>query len=116
MDLMPTFLKLAGLDLSDVNNPYALDGREFTPVLFAETEQPAREPVFWRKGDQAAARSGYWKLVRIKDQSLALYNLEDDPGESNDLASLNPQLLKEMLRGLESWEKDVDLSFANLAR
>lgn len=116
MDLMPTFLQLAGLDSSDLNNPHPLDGRDIAPVLFDESDYSARKPVFWRKGDQAAARSGNWKLIRIKNQSPALYNLENDPGEFTDLAAQNPELVKELLVGLTSWEKDMDLSFAELTR
>jgi arylsulfatase A-like enzyme len=116
MDLMPTFLNLAGLNSSDLDNPQTLDGRDLSAVLFNGSEQPAREPVYWRKGDQAAARSGYWKLIRIKNQSPALYNLKNDPGESNDLAAENPEIVKELLIGLTAWERDMDFSYAELTR
>lgn len=40
-----------------------------------------------------ASRHGY----RVEQQALALYNIEDDPAESKDVASTHPAIVKEIL-------------------
>lgn len=39
---------------------------------------------------------------------VQLFNLEDDPGERNDLASKHPKRVQQMLSALENWFKEVE--------
>ena len=47
-----------------------------------------------------------WKLLhdRRRGQSW-LYDLDEDPGETNDLASANPELVKSLEAALADWEQ-----------
>jgi arylsulfatase A-like enzyme len=47
----------------------------------------------------------YGKLVL--GARTELYNLNDDPGETHDLALARPQKTRNLLRRLEIWRKDV---------
>ena len=47
----------------------------------------------------------YGKLVL--GARTELYNLNDDPGETHDLALARPQKTRNLLRRLETWRKDV---------
>lgn len=101
-DLYPTMLEMAGVELVP---GLPLDGQSIVPALRGG-ELPGR-PLFvhFPHGNQKAwpgfqpattVRDGDWKLIRFycdtTDQSdrLELYNLADDIGEENNVASLHP--------------------------
>ena len=49
--------------------------------------------MFWRFEKEKAVRKGPWKLL-VRDDETTLYNLDEDLGETNDLARTNPTMLK----------------------
>ena len=49
-------------------------------------------------------RSGDWKLIcNYEDQSLELYNLKEDLGETKNLAESRPEKREELYRKLKLW-------------
>jgi arylsulfatase A-like enzyme len=49
-------------------------------------------------------RDGDWKLIEnYEDGSAALFNLREDPCETNDLAAQQPERAKELLSELAAW-------------
>ena len=54
-------------------------------------------------------RDGPWKLVvgERDAKKPALFQLEDDLGEKNDLATTQSQRVDSMLTDLEAWQADV---------
>lgn len=107
MDLVPTLLDLARVDLPAAGGSNALDGVSLVPLLL-RSEALAPRTLFWiSPPDQAgqtrrAVRQGPWKLVEEE-----LYNLENDPAETRDLASDRPELVRELKAKLRNWERDV---------
>ncbi len=109
-DYLPTILKLTG-----IKHAFAeLDGRDFSPLLRGEAGED--RPIFWHYphyGNQggapsAAVRDGDWKLIEwYEDGSVELFNLADDPGETNDLAGAEPAKLAELKAALAAWREDV---------
>ena len=96
-DVMPTLCEVAG-----TTAPPVADGVSFLPTLFGNTAgQKKHDYLYWEfssYGGQQAIRMGDWKAIR---QNLAkgtikteLYNLKDDPGEANDRAADQPDLVK----------------------
>jgi len=106
MDLMPTYLELAGAEVSGSNKHKTFDGRTVTPILFAGLPMPERA-LFWRSGKEWAVRRGPWKLVSVNKGEMMLFNLDDDIGEQKDLARERPGLVEELLAFYKEWEKDV---------
>jgi len=106
MDLAPTFAALAGLDEAQ---PF--DGIDLSGLLFDKTPIPERT-LFWRfnnayTGTHArAVREGKWKYVLEKDVSY-LFDLDKDPAEETNLASVHPARLQAMDRAFVAWEKEV---------
>jgi arylsulfatase A-like enzyme len=92
-DFLPTFAEVAGAPV-----PPALDGISFVPALTGR-DQPSHEYLFWEhdRKDQAV-RFGNWKGVRPKDGPVELYHLNQDPGESTDLAARHPALVRKVER------------------
>lgn len=62
----------------------------------------------WELCGRAAIRRGPWKADFIpfpkgaSPEAWQLYNLDTDPGETNDLAATHPEKLQELL---DAWEK-----------
>ncbi|MDF1657955.1 MAG: sulfatase-like hydrolase/transferase [Verrucomicrobiales bacterium] len=103
LDLYPTSIEMAGLEAKGLT-----DGVDLIPYLSGEEAGAPHESLFWRVGGRAALRKGDWKIVREgrRDKSKVspweLYNLHEDVGETNDLASTEKEILKDLV---EEWEK-----------
>jgi arylsulfatase A-like enzyme len=86
IDLMPTFLELAGVEVPD-----AVDGRSLWPLLSGEADS-WREAVFAEyHGDefglysQRMVRADRYKFVYNTPDRNELYDLETDPAELHNL-------------------------------
>ena len=98
-DVMPTIAELAG-----VNAPDNIDGISFLPTLLGKADQKQHDYLYWEfheQGGRKALRKNDWKLViyNVKNpekKTTELYNLKDDPGEENNLASQNQEKVKEL--------------------
>ncbi|NBU87081.1 MAG: DUF4976 domain-containing protein, partial [Verrucomicrobia bacterium] len=61
----------------------------------------------WRPG--ASIRDGDWKLIKFYDyEKVELYNLKEDPSESNDLAKQNSKIAKDLEYKLVAWQKRMN--------
>jgi len=107
LDVMPTILSAAGVDLP---GDRVYDGRDMLPVLRGDTESASGGPhkaLFWDDGsDQWAVRAGKWKLISRRG-SLELYDLEADISEKTDLAAEQPQVLKELKDLYAKWRSQM---------
>ena len=94
MDLLPTFLEIAGSPVT-----HAIDGISLWPYINGEDPGTSERVVFWirreggRYGGQAyyAARKGPYKILQNSAyEPYQLFNLEDDPLEQNPLDTSLP--------------------------
>jgi len=92
-DFMPTACELAG-----VEPPGDIDGISYLPELLGRTEtQKKHEYFYWIW----AIRVGKWKLHRRGKNRYALYDLENDIAEKNDLAEKMPETVTRCSRYFE---------------
>jgi len=94
-DWFATAAELAGAELPD-----GLDSISFVPTLLGRTEdQRKHEFLYWefheRGFSQAALYQGRWKGIRERsmDAPLQLYDLENDLGETTDVADKHPDIV-----------------------
>jgi arylsulfatase A-like enzyme len=59
--------------------------------------------LYWRFGLSRAIRKGDWKLMTVDGENWQLYNLRDDIAESRDLASAQPERVKELRAAYDAW-------------
>ena len=111
IDLFPTLAKMTGTSLP----AHPIDGLDISPLLFSRRDAKSPHEALFFYWDQhlQAVRSGPWKLhfahsyvkpgppgnggqpgkmtnPRIE---LALFNLDDDPSETKDLAPTRPEVV-----------------------
>ncbi len=84
-DFLPTACEIAG-----VKPPEDIDGISYLPELLGRTEeQKTHEYFYWIW----AIRVGKWKLHPRGKNRYALYDLENDIGETTDLADKHPDVV-----------------------
>jgi arylsulfatase A-like enzyme len=121
MDLGPTILELAGVDVPD-----SFEAESLMPVLNGE-EVEGREYVFAEHGRDGTlreiefmtmVRSKDWKLVHFLGEDFGqLFNLMDDPGEIRNLWDEPEQQEKkrELLDAMRIWLLECNLKTKNWA-
>jgi arylsulfatase A-like enzyme len=105
-DMMPTFADIAGVD-----GPADIDGRSFLPELLGQAGQDEHDALYWEyhglwNGAQAV-RIGRWKGVRLgghddPNAPIELYDLDADPGETENVAGDNPEIVARVRAVMES--------------
>ena len=119
VDVLPT---LCGLLHLDVPQDRAIDGSDLSPLLKGETNRFQRhQPMFWhlqKSRPMVAMRDGDFSLVANPDYEISqsnmfqerwiprvkkggykdfqLFDLSKDPGQTQNIASDNPALLKKL--------------------
>lgn len=103
IDILPTAVSLAG---GAVPADPVIDGRDITPLLLGKSQVSPREAhYYFNQFELQAVRQGPWKLALVpqietmgrsalpdtKGSSPRLYNLNEDIGETRDLASSHPE-------------------------
>jgi arylsulfatase len=98
-DVLPTIAELVGQPVPKQN-----DGISFLPTLRGQAKtQKAHDYLYWEfcKGGaqkifSQAVRKGKWKAYRQTYKTLEIFNLEEDPYETNDLSRSVPELVSKM--------------------
>lgn len=98
-DFLPTFADLTGADA-----PANTDGISFLPTLLGKEQIKKHEYLYWEfyegHGKQAILK-GNWKAVKlnvrkpIEELVFELYNLENDPAETTNVAADHPEIVEE---------------------
>ncbi len=119
MDLLPTFAKLAG---TKPPQDRIIDGKNIWPLMCGREgiKSPHQVFYYYLVDQLQAVRSGKWKMylpldnwrlhVHKKDtkkSSLKLYDLQVDIGETTDVSSSHPDVVKRLLALAEKARDDL---------
>jgi arylsulfatase A-like enzyme len=114
LDLMPTLI-----DVAQAPRPDLMRGQSLLPVLQGG-EPPQRaivseSPASRSRYDDRSLRVGDDKLVyNLRLDRVELYNLRADPGEQNDLATVEPDRAAAMRDELRAWTVGALETWASL--
>jgi len=117
VDLFPTFLELAGAPTPKQQ----LDGESLVKIFRDAGATLKRDAIYqhfpgylgagkghWRTTPVGTIQVGDWKLLEFfEDPRLELYNLKDDIGERNNLASKQPEKAKELHARMVAWREAI---------
>lgn len=113
VDLLPTFLDVAGVPLPKGYQP---DG-ESALAAFKGSAIERTKPIYWqwRGGDNQdftwptlGVRDGKWKLlVGTENQKSELYDLENDWAETTDLSTRHPDVTQRLSDQLAAWKNEL---------
>jgi arylsulfatase A len=114
-DFYPTILEMTGISVEEKHRQ-ALDGLSLVPLLKDPAATLPREALFFHyphyyttTSPVSAVRARDWKLLMFhEDKHVELYNLADDPQETNDLAAQHPDKATQLRERLEAWLKATD--------
>ena len=120
VDVLPSLCVLAHASLP---TDAALDGRDLSAALLGRSVGPRAQPLFWEYGRNATAfnypagrdrspnlavRDGKWKLLVNDDGAGAeLYNLEQDPAETTNLANSESAVTQRLREAVLAWRRGL---------
>ncbi len=115
IDYYPTILEVSGA-AGDAPHNAGIDGRSLVPLLRDPSASIDRQlywhyPHYHAGGDSpySAVRAGSWRLIEFhEDDSIRLYNLADDLGETTDLAEKQPDVARRLRADLHAWRDEVN--------
>lgn len=112
-DWHPTFAEIAGVELPSDRD---YDGESILNILNASGERTGREFLYYDNFDLQCYRNGDWKIKlpyqgfpganwkkAVAPHDTLLFNLKDDPGEMQDLFSLKPDKVAEMVSLMQAY-------------
>lgn len=116
-DFFPSILEIAGISTDDMIQE--VDGKSFVPLLKGERYANRDRLLVWHNphrwsGEEgpginffSALRQGKWKLIYdYKNKKLELYNLDDDLGETRNLAARKTKTSKRLAAELGKYLRD----------
>lgn len=134
VDYLPTFTRLAAAGLP-TGQP--VDGTDVSPLMRGESipergifwhyplyltgrgltiDLPDEKTYSWRGFPSSSVRRGDWKLIEFhEDSSIGLYNLREDPGETQNLAQVHSDRANAMRAELDSWQKATKAPIPSVA-
>jgi len=115
MDFYATFAALGGAKVPDDR---VIDAVDLAPLLWPDedkgvydTERPIA--IYQYMGmSMGAMRRGKWKIVlprasKKKPIPLSLFDMTVDPGEANNLAETNPEVVEMLMKDVEAFQRDL---------
>jgi arylsulfatase A-like enzyme len=110
MDYFPTLAGAAGVS---PGNTRPLDGKNLWPAISGGKVEPREDICFAVETGRTmrfAVHHREWKLVREEpvkggEATNYLFRIQEDPNEKNDLATMNPRLVGDLVQVLADWRK-----------
>jgi arylsulfatase A-like enzyme len=118
LDVLPTALAAAAVTIKP---EWKLDGVNLLLFIRGTADGMPHEALYWRLFRHMAIRKGDWKLVRTMDGPLIvadpptradladaqLFNLSEDIGERDNVASKHPGKVRELLDDWLRWNAEL---------
>jgi arylsulfatase A-like enzyme len=111
VDLMPTFVELAGAvypSVRGIQTVRPMEGESLVPAWLSSREN--ERELGWYAYGSRAYRAGRWKAVwGVTGSNWELYNMDQDRTETRNVASSHPEVLRRLVAGWSEWAKRTEL-------
>lgn len=117
IDLYPTLLGLTGTLLPE---DHPIDGEDVSPILLGESEVLEREELIWQYTNYSGynAKRDTWRskwvnviqvdgfkmTEDVETGTYTLFNLNEDPYETKEIAAVMPEKVIDLRQRLETWK------------
>ncbi len=117
-DFFSSILEIAGIDQYETNQ--TVDGKSFVPFLKDNQLRVQDRPLYWHYPNEwgptgpgigafSAVRKGDWKLIYYHlDQRFELFNINNDIGETTNLAESHQKIRKDLATLLTNYLLSVN--------
>ena len=112
IDLLPSLASLTPKDLPKENK---IDGLDASGLILGTGRSPRKEFIHYTsRGELEGIRSGEWKLLRKKPrnknqkETVMLFNLINDLGEQNNLASEHPAIVARLSARMNKVDQEIE--------
>lgn len=108
-DLFPTLVEIAGGNPEDYQD---LDGVSLVSTIKENSELKRNEPIYGYRAYEdlyVSVREDQWKLLAYRSGKVELYDIDNDPEESTDVASEQAEKVEELVKKLTRWEKEMNV-------
>ena len=116
-DFYPVFLSLCGIEMDDqplldgenvIHNILSGKSDRDNPILFQSPVPNRLKKYETADAEQFALIDNNLKLVSIDNgATFQLYDLNDDPGEKNDISKEYKELMQKLILKLEAWQVSI---------
>lgn len=109
VDVLPTALVAA-----TGKPPAATDGVDLMPYLTGGRQGAPHETLVWASGviksgaDFSVVRHGRWKLIGTGEEPTELYDLAEDPEETNNRIAQHPEIVQDLVARRMAWRQAGD--------
>ena len=110
-DLLPTLCDATGVGIP---RHQPVDGTSWLPLLLGEVNALTRDAIYFHyphyhhSRPASAIRKGEWKLIEfLDDHTVEMYNLNDDIGETRNVATSESRLADSLLAQLHGWRDGI---------
>ena len=126
LDVLPTVCEIAGVEIPP-GVAATIEGRSLVPLLRDATAAWPDRPLVthqgrWKRGQAAASqfgnvrvREGRWNLVNVANRpdGWELYDVAADPGETQDVAAANADVVRRLAEFYGRWWAGVQRELVN---
>lgn len=110
IDMMATLVEITGADYPEEFNEQhitPMQGQSLLPVFLGEKVE-REKPIFWEwKRGQAVYSNGYKLVKEGLEKPWDLYKVSSGPTETKNLATENPEKVKEMEQLFTNWKASL---------
>ena len=111
IDIMATLVEITGAEYPAEFNKekiVPMQGVSLLPILKGASIA-RQKPLYWQWRDGKAVRENQWKIVaQGKNADWDLYNMDEDPTETNNLADMHPEIVERMDTLYTTWLKQCE--------
>ena len=117
IDLVPSIMTMVGIPIP---SNAKFDGEDVSETIMGNAKDSRSKPIFWRRPPgwksvfgqtglpDLAVRSGSYKLLCDHGgEKPLLYNIYSDPGETNNLAEEEPEIVDSLKKLVLEWNESV---------